>query len=106
MNMAFDERGRLWITQSREYPFPAATNRPGRDEIKVLSDFDETGRARRIITFADGLNIPIGLYPYRGRAIAFSFPPSIALKTPMADGRADSAKCFTADRATTSTRTA
>src|SRR4051794_26354408 len=23
MNMAFDSRGRLWVTQSREYPFPA-----------------------------------------------------------------------------------
>src|SRR5437016_5194183 len=22
MNMAFDDQGRLWITQSREYPFP------------------------------------------------------------------------------------
>src|SRR4051794_39334275 len=22
MNMAFDDKGRLWITQSREYPFP------------------------------------------------------------------------------------
>lgn len=89
MNMAFDERGRLWITQSREYPFPAATNRPGRDEIKILSDFDETGRARRITTFADGLNIPIGLYPYRGGAIAFSIPYIYRFEDTDDDGRAD-----------------
>src|SRR5689334_21545664 len=30
MNMAFDAQGRLWITQSREYPFPAPTNAPAR----------------------------------------------------------------------------
>jgi len=89
MNMAFDERGRLWITQSREYPFPVATNRPGRDEIKVLSEFDETGRARRITSFADGLNIPIGLYPYRGGAIAFSIPYTYRFTDTNADGRVD-----------------
>jgi hypothetical protein len=27
INMAFDARGRLWVSQSREYPFPAPTNR-------------------------------------------------------------------------------
>src|SRR5205823_12238596 len=74
MNMAFDARGRLWITQSREYPYAAPLDKPGRDMIKVLSDFDEQGRARKITTFAEGLNIPIGLYPYKNGVIAFSIP--------------------------------
>src|SRR5882724_10673742 len=30
MNMAFDAAGRLWISQSREYPFPAPEDRKGR----------------------------------------------------------------------------
>src|SRR5215470_4197539 len=31
MNMAFDAKGRLWITQSREYPFPVLpVEKPGR----------------------------------------------------------------------------
>ncbi|MCW5552827.1 MAG: c-type cytochrome [Verrucomicrobiae bacterium] len=89
MNLAFDERGRLWMTQSREYPFPVPTNSPGRDEIKILSDFDESGRARRVTTFADGLNIPIGLYPYRGGAIAFSIPAIYHFEDTDGDGRAD-----------------
>lgn len=72
--MAFDARGRLWVTQSREYPFAAPTNAPGRDQIKLLSDFDRTGRARKIRTFASGLNVPIGLVPYRDGVIAFSIP--------------------------------
>src|SRR5262245_19148418 len=28
MNMAFDARGRLWVTTSREYPFPAPLDKP------------------------------------------------------------------------------
>lgn len=89
MNMAFDARGRLWLTQSREYPFAAPTNSPGRDTIKVLSDFDVTGRARKITTFADGLNIPIGLTPYRDGVIAFSIPNIYYFADTNADGRAD-----------------
>src|SRR6184192_3953960 len=63
MNMAFDARGRLWITQSREYPFPAPKDRKGRDVIKVLEDTNGDGRADKVSTFAEGLNIPIGLNP-------------------------------------------
>src|SRR5437879_8615644 len=74
MNMAFDARGRLWITQSREYPFAARLDKPGRDMIKILSDFDKNGRARKVTTFADGLNIPIGLYPHKNGVIGFSIP--------------------------------
>src|SRR5262249_50768204 len=88
-NMAFDAQGRLWITQSREYPFPAPLDKPGRDMIKVLSDFDEHGRARKITTFADGLNIPIGLHPYKNGVIAFSIPNIYYLEDTDGDGRAD-----------------
>src|SRR5688500_17416985 len=66
MYMGFDERGRLWITESREYPFAAPLDKPARDAIKVLEDTNGDGRAEKITTFADGLNIPIGIYPYKG----------------------------------------
>src|SRR5579862_6526721 len=74
MNMAFDNRGRLWITQSREYPFAAPLDKPARDKVMILEDFDTNGRAAKISTFAEGLNIPIGLYPYKNGVIAFSIP--------------------------------
>ncbi len=38
INLAFDAQGRLWLTQSREYPYAAPLDKPGRDMIKVLSD--------------------------------------------------------------------
>src|SRR5580700_10633518 len=63
INMSFDARGRLWITESVEYPFPAKADKPPRDCVKILEDFAPDGRARKITTWADGLNIPIGLLP-------------------------------------------
>src|SRR2546425_11518818 len=65
MNLAFDATGRLWVTTSREYPFPASPDKPARDRIMIFEDFGSDGRARKVTTFAEGLNIPIGLYPFR-----------------------------------------
>ncbi|MGB0578899.1 MAG: DUF7133 domain-containing protein [Limisphaerales bacterium] len=65
MNMAFDSSGRLWVTESREYPRAAPTNSRPRDTIRIFSDFDQSGFAQRVTTFATNLNIPIGIYPFR-----------------------------------------
>jgi putative heme-binding domain-containing protein len=90
MNMAFDSKGRLWITQSREYPFPVLpVEKPGRDKILVLDDFDSKGRARKIMTFKEGLNIPIGLYPYKDGVIAFTIPKIHYFRDTNSDGKAD-----------------
>lgn len=89
MNMAFDARGRLWITQSREYPFPAPTNAPARDAVQILSDFAPDGHARKVTKFATGLNLPIGLMPYRDGVIAFSIPNIYYFADTNADDQAD-----------------
>ena len=67
MNMQWDALGRLWITESREYPFPVKDGSPGRDTIRIFSDFAPDGRARKMEIFAEGLNIPTGIYPFRSR---------------------------------------
>jgi putative heme-binding domain-containing protein len=89
MNMAFDERGRLWVTESREYPFAAPLDKKGRDTIKVLEDTDGDGRADKVMTFADGLNIPIGIYPYKGGVIAWSIPNIWHFQDTDGDGKSD-----------------
>lgn len=62
IQIAFDAKGRLWVTTSRHYPF-AATG-PPTDKIYVLADIDPiTGRAGKVKTFAADLNIPIGILP-------------------------------------------
>jgi putative heme-binding domain-containing protein len=63
MNLAFDDRGRLWVTSTVEYPYPVKDGKTPRDRVVILSDFAEDGKARKAVTFAEGLNIPIGLLP-------------------------------------------
>jgi len=63
MNLAFDTRGRLWVTHSVEYPFAAAPGTTPRDGLTVLEGFGPDGRATKATLFADGLNIPIGVLP-------------------------------------------
>src|SRR5713101_9373735 len=73
ININFDDRGRLWVTESVEYPFPAK-NPPGRDYIGILQMNGDKGRADKVATFVSGLNIPIGVLPLSDGAIAYSIP--------------------------------
>lgn len=57
--MTFDERGRIWITESLEYPRRSAG--PGKDRVKVLESTRGDGTYDKITVFADGLNIPSGI---------------------------------------------
>ena len=52
-----------------------------RDAVRVLSDFDQNGRAQKFATFADKLNIPSGIQPLPRKpgakgdtAIVYSIP--------------------------------
>ncbi len=89
VNLAFDERGRLWVSSTVEYPYCAAKDRwsdpqgshikDSRDAIKILEDTDGDGKADKVTVFADGLNIPTGVLPWhkpedKGGCIAWSIP--------------------------------
>ena len=93
MNMAFDATGRLWVTESREYPFPVKPGEPARDSVRIFSDFGPDGRARKMEIFADGLDIPIGLYPFRTgknwKCIVWSIPNIWLMEDTDGDGKAD-----------------
>lgn len=89
MNLAFDAKGRLWVTSTVEYPWPVPEGKTGRDTLKVLSDFGPNGRARKIETFADGLNIPIGVLPLHDRVLVHSIPHIWEMKDTDGDGKAD-----------------
>ncbi len=92
MNLAFDAKGRLWLTQSVLYPFPAKDNQSLSDSIVVLEDKDHDGSFESKTTFADGLNIPIGLLPYQDGVIAFSIPNLYHLRDTDGDGICDQRK--------------
>ncbi len=89
LNMAFDIKGRLWITESSEYPHPVKQGVRGKDTIKILEDTTGDGRADKIKTFVDGLNIPMGLYPYKNGVIAFSIPDITYYEDTNGDDKAD-----------------
>ena len=74
INLNFDDRGRLWVTESVEYPFPAAAGSKPRDTVRLYEIDQQTGRASAVTTFTDGLNIPIGVLPVRDGAIIYSIP--------------------------------
>src|SRR5260370_40065177 len=40
LNLNFDDRGRLWVTDPVEYPFPAGPNKKCRETAKELEDVD------------------------------------------------------------------
>ena len=93
MNLAWDDQGRLWVTSTLEYPYPAKDLKTARDKVHILSDFDEQGKAQKVTTFAEGLNIPIGLLPLPGssprRALVFHIGEIMLLEDTDGDGKAD-----------------
>jgi len=96
MNMAFDDRGRLWVTHSVEYPFAPADPATARDGLTVLESFGPDGLATKSTLFADGLNIPIGILPLPSgeskgvtEVIVWSIPNIWKLTDTDGDGKAD-----------------
>lgn len=88
MNLAFDAKGRLWVSDTLEYPWAVADGERGRDAVKVLT-IGADGKATAITTFVDGLNIPIGLYPFQDGVIAFDIPTIKFHRDTDGDGKAD-----------------
>jgi putative membrane-bound dehydrogenase-like protein len=84
----FDERGRLWVVQYLQYPFPAGlkivkydehlravfdkvpppppNHFPGADKITILEDEDRDGYFEKTRDFVTGLNIATSALPGRG----------------------------------------
>ncbi len=92
INMAFDARGRLLFTQSVEYPFPAMPPKVPRDTVQIIDGFDERGHARRISTFVDKLNIPLGVAPVPDGVIVYSTPNIYLCLDPQHTGQATERK--------------
>lgn len=84
--MAFDDRGRIWITESVEYPRkPAGV---GRDRVKILEDTSGNGRADKVTVFAEGLNIPTGVAVGHGGVWVLNSPNLLFLRE--SDGKEQS----------------
>ncbi|MEC3879185.1 PVC-type heme-binding CxxCH protein [Parapedobacter sp. 10938] len=88
INMEFDDQGRLWVTQSSEYPVAAGPG-AGKDRITILEDSDGDGKADVFTHFDDQLNIPIGIMPVADGAVGFSIPHIYRFRDADNDGKAE-----------------
>ena len=86
---AWDERGRLWVAETRDYPHGAVESGEGHDDIKICEDTDGDGRADKFTIFADKLNLPTSLVFARGGIIVAQAPRFIFLQDTNGDDKAD-----------------
>jgi putative heme-binding domain-containing protein len=89
INMKFDSAGRLYVTQSYEYPFPHPEGAPGRDTIRRIVDTNGDGIPDKVAVFADRLSIPIGVTPIPGGVLGYSVPNLYRFFDKNGDGVAD-----------------
>lgn len=87
--MAWDERGRLWVAETVDYPNNLTDSRKGRDSIKILEDTDGDGRADKSTTFATGLNVPTSIVFANGGVIVAHAPDFLFFKDTNGDDKAD-----------------
>ncbi len=81
--MSFDERGRLWIAESTDYPntIEQHPEREGSDKILVCDNTQSPNVAdHKFHLFADKLNIPTSLLPIHGGVLVSVAPHLLHLK--------------------------
>jgi putative membrane-bound dehydrogenase-like protein len=88
--MAWDERGRLWIVETVDYPNTVRDVKgQGQDRIKICEDTDGDGKADKFTVFAEKFNIPTSIAFANGGVIIAQAPDFIFLKDTNGDDKAD-----------------
>ncbi len=87
--ITWDQRGRLWVIETVDYPNEVKPTSEGVDRIKICEDTDGDGRADKFTVFADGLNIPTSLVFANDGVIVSMAPDFLFLKDTDGDDHAD-----------------
>lgn len=85
----FDENGRMWVVEMRDYPHGPAEGEEPRSVIKMLEDRDGDGVFEQMQVFADKLLFVTGVQPWRGGVIVTMAGEVAFMKDSDGDGRAD-----------------
>lgn len=87
--MSWDERGRLWIAETVDYPNELQPEGSGRDRIRICEDTDGDGKADKFTLFAEKLSIPTSLLFSAGGVIVHQAPQTLFLQDTNGDDKAD-----------------
>ncbi len=87
--MNWDERGRLWVCETVDYPNDKQPDWQGHDRIRICEDTDGDGRADKFTVFAEGLSIPTSLAFAYGGVIVHQPPHTLFLRDTDGDDVAD-----------------
>jgi putative membrane-bound dehydrogenase-like protein len=87
--MAWDEKGRLWIAETKDYPNAMQPPGQGRDVIRILEDTNRDGKADKSTIFADKLSIVSSLVFSRGGIVVAQGGEFTFLKDTNGDDKAD-----------------
>ncbi len=88
--MAWDERGRAWVVEARDYPHGLVPEgEPGHDCIKICEDSDGDGKADKFTIFADKLNLATSLVFVNDGIMVSEARHMLFLKDTDGDGKAD-----------------
>ena len=86
--MSFDENGRMFVVEMRDYPQPEA-DPTHRGRIRLLEDTNHDGIFDKSTVYADGLSWPSGVFCYGGGVFVAASPDILYLKDSKGDGHAD-----------------
>ena len=89
ITMAWDERGRLWIAETYDYPNELQPPGKGRDRVRILEDTDGDWKADKFTVFAENLSIPTAMAFHKGGLILQDGTQTLYLKDTDGDDVAD-----------------
>ncbi len=88
VQMAFDTKGRLWVSAWKNYPERTPDSKDG-DKLLILEDTNGDGRADKCTTFYDQLNCPTGFQFYKDGVLVMRSPDLLWLRDTNGDDKVD-----------------
>jgi putative membrane-bound dehydrogenase-like protein len=92
VDLAYDEDGRAYVVEMRDYPFPEEKNAEPKEfigQVRLLIDDDGDGRMDRSTVFADKLAWPTSVACWKGGVFVAAAPDIWYFKDLGGDGKAD-----------------